>query len=104
MDWMPGRDWGFKEQVENGNVVAPRNLRLSAAEVRERARVAEERRVGLTAAAVQAHQGYWDQQKPGGRFEHWRFAQGVSFRLGFRSQLTLTVASRLAGRERFLLC
>ena len=81
MDWMPGGDWGFKEQVDNGSIRAPPNLALPAAEVRERCRRADDNRGGLMSALVQSHQSYWDQQKPGGRFEHWRYAEGVSCRL-----------------------
>ena len=80
MDWMPGGDWGFKEQVDNGNILGPSNLRLSAAEVRERSHTAEAKREGLKETAVQGHQAYWDERSPGGRFEHWRFAEGVSKR------------------------
>ncbi len=78
MDWMPGGDWGFKAQVENGNLMAPPNLLLPAVKVRERSGLAEDKCEGLMQAAVQSHQSYWDRAKPGGRFEHWRYAEGVS--------------------------
>ena len=92
MDWMPGGDWGFKQQVDDGNLLAPWNLALPAAEVRERSRVAEARRTSLMEGAVQSHQSYWDQKSPAGRFEHWRFAEGVSCTLR-----TLDIANVVSG-------
>lgn len=76
MDWMPGGDWGFKKQVENGTITAPANLSLPAVEVAERTKNAEERRSKSMVDAVQKHTSFWDGQAPGGRFEHWRFADG----------------------------
>ena len=76
MDWMPGGDWGFQEQVENGAITAPANLGLPAAEVVEKLRNAEERRSASMMAAIRSHQSFWDNTTPGGRFEHWRYADG----------------------------
>ena len=78
MDWMPGGDWGYKEQVENGNIIALKNLFIPAAEVIELGRAAERIRDDCMSRAVGAHKSYWDKQAPDKRFEHWRFADGVS--------------------------
>jgi hypothetical protein len=78
MDWMPGGDWGFKEQVDKGNVTAPDNLALPVAEVATRAAATERVKDALMAQAVDGHTSYWDAQAPGTMFEHWRFAEGVS--------------------------
>lgn len=78
MKWMPGGDWGFKKQVDTGAITVPIGLAMPAAEVAEKARAAEEKRSKLMMAAVQSHTSYWDGQAPGGRFEHWRYADGVS--------------------------
>jgi hypothetical protein len=78
MDWIPGGDWGYMEQVENGNIIAPKNLSISTAEVVERGNTAERIRDDCMARAVGAHKSYWDEQVRDKRFEHWRFADGVS--------------------------
>ena len=78
MDWMPGGDWGFQEQVDKQNIVAPLNLTLPAAEVTKRSKTAEVVRDACMAEAVREHQSYWESQAPEKRFEHWRFADGVS--------------------------
>ncbi len=78
MAWMPGGDWGFTEQVNSGAIKAPTCLYLPAAEVKERSMNAEEKRSKFMMDAVQSHTSYWDNQAPGARFEHWRFADGVS--------------------------
>ena len=92
MDWMPGGDWGFKEQVDNGAIKAPAGLYLSAEEVSERSKNAEEKRSKFMMDAVQSHTSYWDEQATGVRFEHWRFADGVS-RFATLQQPLLTVYS-----------
>ena len=80
MDWMPGGDWGFKEQVEKWNIAVPTNLALDADHVRYRCQVVdqEENREKLRSIAVEGHRSYWDDRSPGVKYEHWRFAQGVS--------------------------
>jgi hypothetical protein len=78
MDWMPGGDWGFVKQVDDGNITSPASLGLPAAEVVEKLGNAEERRSASMMTAIQTHQSFWENKAPGGRFEHWRFADGVS--------------------------
>lgn len=77
MDWMPGGDWGFREQVDNGNIVAPSNLLVSVDEVVCLAKAAEDTRNDTMATAVHSHQSYWDKHASEAQFEHWRFAVGV---------------------------
>jgi hypothetical protein len=76
MDWMPGGDWGFVKQVENGTITAPASLGLPAAEVVGKLANAEERRSASMMGAIQTHQSFWDNKAPGTRFEHWRYADG----------------------------
>jgi hypothetical protein len=78
MDWMPGGDWGFRKQVQDGNITSPACLRLPAAEVIERSKLAENRRTALMMTATTQHQSFWNDKAPERRFEHWRFADGVS--------------------------
>lgn len=89
MDWLPGGDWGFQEQVDNGNITAPVNLSLSAAEVIERTHRAEDVRNSRIAEAMQSHESYWNAHAPGSRFEYQRFAEGVSLVLLSRHWLTV---------------
>jgi hypothetical protein len=77
MDWMPGGDWGFKEQVDTGAITALTNLTLPAAEVIQILKTTERRSLA-TITAIQTRQSFWDNKGRGGRFKHWRFADGVS--------------------------
>ena len=76
MDWMPGGDWKFKEQADTGAIPALTNLTLPAAEVIQTLKTTE-RRPLATITAIQTHRSFWDNKARGGRFEHWRFADGV---------------------------
>lgn len=78
MDWTPGGDWGFKEQVDEGNITAPRSLSIPSGELITLAEAAERDRDELMARAVGEHQAYWDGKAPGKVFEHWCFVDGVS--------------------------
>jgi hypothetical protein len=78
MDWMPGGDWGFQKQVHDGTIVPPASLKLPAAEVVEKSKKAEDRRTAFMMTAIATHQSFWNDKAPGGHFEHWRFADGVS--------------------------
>lgn len=82
MEWMPGWEWGFKAATDNGQVVPPAPLTLSAKQVRERLDAAEARKDQLLRDAAEAHTQYWDATNPGARYEHWRYAEG--FDLGWR--------------------
>lgn len=77
MGWMPGGGWGFKEQVDTGAITALTNLTLPATEVIQILKTTERRSLA-TITAIQTHQPFWDNKVRGGRFEHWRFADGVS--------------------------
>ncbi|KAI9849426.1 MAG: Glucan 1,3-beta-glucosidase 3 [Sclerophora amabilis] len=85
MDWMDGGEWGFKQQTNNGNVYPPRNLTLSAADVRSKISTAQSQQAGLKSAASSAHRNYWSQQSPGQTFEFWRFDTGYD--VGFADAL-----------------
>ncbi|TVY42062.1 Glucan 1,3-beta-glucosidase [Lachnellula subtilissima] len=76
MDWMDGGEWGFAEQTKKGNIPPPAYLCLPAHEVRNRLQTASERRKELGDGAKRGHEGYWDGQSPGQRFEHWRYGEG----------------------------
>ena len=78
MDWMPGGDWGFMEQVDAGAVTAPWSLRMSFQDVERKLKDSESKRSSSMMAAVAAHHRHWDHASRGGYFEHWRFADGVS--------------------------
>ncbi|MCJ1440122.1 MAG: Glucan 1,3-beta-glucosidase 3 [Stictis urceolatum] len=76
MEWMPSGEWSFRQQSDNGNITPPPGLGLSADEVRSLRDHAGAQRQGFRDAAVGGHCAYWDQQTPGGKFEHWRYEQG----------------------------
>ena len=76
MDWMPGGDWGLKEQVHARNVQEPKNMCLSEKEIRDRVRAADEKRGQLLGQAMKDHTEFWERTAPAGQFEHWRFADG----------------------------
>jgi hypothetical protein len=81
---MPGGDWGFQKQVQDGTITSPACLRLPAAAVVERSELAENKRTASMMTAMVKHQLFWTDKAPEGRFEHWRFADGVSKNLYLR--------------------
>jgi Cellulase (glycosyl hydrolase family 5) len=76
MDWMDGGDWGFKQQTNDGAVVPPGSLTLSAEDIKNRIRAAGDQHQRLQEAALREHTQYWDRTSPGQHFEHWRYANG----------------------------
>jgi uncharacterized phage-like protein YoqJ len=78
MDWMPGGDWGFHKQVHDGTISSPASLKLPAAEVVGKLTKAEDHRTAFMMTAMATHQSFWNEKAPGERFEHWRYADGVS--------------------------
>lgn len=76
MDWMDGWEWGFKQQVNDGNVVPPSVFELRGQEVGMKIEEAESKRSEMKTSAMKAHCDYWDHAAPGGHFEHWRYADG----------------------------
>jgi aryl-phospho-beta-D-glucosidase BglC (GH1 family) len=81
MEWMPGGEWGFKEQTDKGNITPPPEAALPSSEVRSRSDHARSQRQNRRDDAVNGHVGYWTQTTPEGNFEHWRYEQGWD--LGF---------------------
>lgn len=94
MDWMDGGDWGFKQQVNDGAIVPPLSLLISAQDIRYKLASAEAKRGALRDAAVRAHTDFWNRTAPGQRFEHERFGQG--WELGWRDAGAF-FAARLEG-------
>ena len=90
MDWMPGGDWGFVEQVEKDTIIPPPNLRLTREEMMNKLEVSEEKRSALMMAATEQHNDYWDSSASGRKFEHWRFDKG--WRLGWTDAKDFFVA------------
>ena len=81
MDWMPGGEWGFRNETEQHAVTPSASLMLSAADVRSRIAQAQAQAQQRKQSTVSAHCSYWDTTYPG-HYEHWRFDQGWD--LGFR--------------------
>ena len=78
MDNMLGNEWSFKATIAKGAIIAPSNLSFPGQAIAERCDAAEDRRSHKMVEAMQAHTSSWDSKAPGGKFEHWRFADGVS--------------------------
>ncbi|KAF2767775.1 glycoside hydrolase [Teratosphaeria nubilosa] len=95
MDWMPGGEWGFRQMTEQGAIVPPPGLTLSAQDIQSRIRNAQGQQQQCKQNTVSSHTHYWDSNHPG-QYEHWRFEQGwdvgfndaMSF-FGARSQVSL---------------
>jgi len=76
MEWMDGGAWGFVEQVKKGNVVAPEYMGWSVEIVKEKGKVAREKREELGVKAKRAHEEYWGKKFPGKKMEHGWFGEG----------------------------
>ncbi|EWC44259.1 hypothetical protein DRE_01085 [Drechslerella stenobrocha 248] len=85
MAWMPGGEWGFKEQTANGGL--PAGVLASAAKdaVEGALARAESSREDLKRAAVGQHVNYWNHTSPGQHFEHFRYEEG--WELGFNDAM-----------------
>lgn len=69
-------EWSFKAQFDSGAIASPPEHRLKKAEVLAKLKAADDQRSKLMMEAMQAHSTHWDNQSPGTRFEHWRYADG----------------------------
>lgn len=78
MEWMPGWEWGFKASTDNGQIAPPAIFNLTVQNVMDKLAQADARREQLLSGALREHTDYWDSTNPGGRFEHWRYADGWS--------------------------
>lgn len=76
MDWMDGGGWGFKQQTDDGAILPPRSLTLTAQQVRDTCASADVRKTALHDEAYNSHVQYWDQTSPGQGFEHERYSDG----------------------------
>lgn len=94
MDWMPGWEWGLKACTDAGQINPPRSLTLTVKQVRQKLSVADELRGGLLRDALGGHANYWNVTSPGGKFEHWRYADGWD--LGWRDARDF-FAARIGG-------
>lgn len=80
MDWMPGGEWGFKEQTEKKAIVPPSSLTLNSSDIQDRIGNAQRQMQQRQQDAYGAHCHYWDSNHPG-QYEHERFQKG--WELGF---------------------
>ncbi|KAM3071417.1 Glucan 1,3-beta-glucosidase 3 [Clarireedia jacksonii] len=76
MQWMDGGEWGFKEQVERGNVRAPRYMMWEGEVVRGKLREARERRREWGERDMRGHEEYWVRRCPGKAFRFDFFGEG----------------------------
>jgi hypothetical protein len=75
---MPGGDWKFQKQDQDDTIMSLACLRLPAATVVERSKLAENKRTAFTMTAIIKHQSFWNNKVPEKRLEHWRFTDRVS--------------------------
>ncbi|RMZ66539.1 glycoside hydrolase family 5 [Pyrenophora seminiperda CCB06] len=76
MDWMPGGEWGFKAKTEDGSIVPPVHMTLSADDRYKLAEKARQERDGRMHEAIQQHVSYWSGVDPHGHYEHEKYEQG----------------------------
>ncbi|PZC88792.1 glucan 1,3-beta-glucosidase [Pyrenophora tritici-repentis] len=76
MDWMPGGEWGFKAKTEDGSIIPPNYLNLSADDRHKMIEKARQERNGRMHEAVQQHVSYWRGVDPDGQYEHEKYEQG----------------------------
>jgi hypothetical protein len=76
MDWMDGGEWGFVQQIKNGNIRPPAFLTFSGQEIKKRTQIANERREELKNGASRSHNEYWNRTSPGKKFEHHLYSGG----------------------------
>ncbi|KAH7070502.1 glycoside hydrolase superfamily [Paraphoma chrysanthemicola] len=86
MDWMPGGEWGFKEQTDLGSVVPPRHARLSQQERSSILQRVIHEREGCMRRALDQHVGYWSHADPQGYYEHDKYEYG--WKVGFQDAFT----------------
>lgn len=82
MSWgeSKGGEWGFREQVDNGAVIAPAWTSLTRAQISHRLDEADRTRAATMTKSVFEHQAYWNQrgtsQSKKLHVEHRQFADG----------------------------
>ncbi|CAO2653313.1 Nn.00g027240.m01.CDS01 [Neocucurbitaria sp. VM-36] len=85
MDWMPGGEWGFKEQSDKGNIVPPAYATLSADDKSGLVEKARYERGGRMHDAVQQHVAYWKSVDPHASYEFGKYEHGWT--VGFQDAL-----------------
>jgi aryl-phospho-beta-D-glucosidase BglC (GH1 family) len=80
MDWMPGGEWGFVAQTQNGAITPPQYLTHSPEQVQQGVHGARDQREHLKGESYGAHCHYWDTNYPG-RYDHPKYEQG--WEIGF---------------------
>ncbi|KAF3311983.1 Glucan 1,3-beta-glucosidase 3 [Orbilia oligospora] len=85
MAWMPGGEWGFSEQTNNGAIPAPPLAAADNTAVQEGISKASRSREDLKNASMAQHTNYWNHASPGQYFEHHRFQDG--WEMGFNDAL-----------------
>ncbi|OAL52854.1 glycoside hydrolase [Pyrenochaeta sp. DS3sAY3a] len=86
MDWMPGGEWGFREQSNLGSIVPPRVAILSANDKYDLIEKAREERNGRLHYAYQQHVAYWGRVDPEGHYEHEKYEHG--WKVGYEDAFT----------------
>jgi aryl-phospho-beta-D-glucosidase BglC (GH1 family) len=76
MDWMPGGEWGFKAKSDEGSIIPPGFMMMSADDRRARVEKARHERDGRMHEAVQQHVSYWSGVDPNGHYEHEKYEHG----------------------------
>jgi len=72
-----GGDWGFRTQVDNGNIFAPRVMVVTRGEIGSGVqRATRQARQGRRDKAVGEQTGYWSQTTPGGEFKYDLYGHG----------------------------
>ncbi|KAJ6259662.1 Glucan 1,3-beta-glucosidase [Drechslerella dactyloides] len=82
MAWMPGGEWGFKEQTTNGALPAGSLASAKESAVRDALARAQGSREALKRASFDQHVNYWNGVAPGQPFEHFRFQDGWDIGFG----------------------
>ena len=81
MDWMPGGEWGFREQTDIGAITPPPLMTYSVEEIQDRVHDAVTGRDAAMKESLDSHCNYWDESAPNKNYEHWRY--GVGWNIGF---------------------
>lgn len=86
MDWMPGGEWGFKEQTDARNVVPPPFTSIPPDEKANLLEKAKSERDQRMHESVQQHVNYWNSVDPNGHYEHDKYIYG--WKVGYDDALS----------------
>ena len=85
MDWMPGGEWGFVAQTNEGNITPPNFSAKSAAERQAMIARAGNEKGNRMHWAIEQHVSYWTRTDPHGHYEHEKYEHGWS--VGYQDAL-----------------